>query len=77
MKRIYCSLPPLLFTLYISILFIRLHDLDFVCDVDQIFAGSFGYYADDVALVSPHYMSWIKLLKSEIFADKIGVLFIH
>ena len=45
-------LSPLLFTLYIDMLFIRLQDLGLGCHIGPIFAGSFGY-ADDVALVAP------------------------
>ena len=52
-------LSLLLFTMYIDILFICLHDVGLDCHVGPIFAGSFGY-ADDVALVLPHYMPWMK-----------------
>ena len=68
-------LSPLLFTLYIDMLFIRLQDLDLGCHVGPIFAGSFGY-ADDVALVVPTLYVMDKMIKDcEIFADKIGLLF--
>ena len=50
---------PLYYSLYIYMLFIRLHDEGVGCHVGPIFAGSLAY-ADDVA----HYMPWIKLLKS-------------
>ena len=66
---------PLLLTLYIDMLFIRLHDLDLGCHVGPIFAVSFGY-ADDVALVSPTLYAMDKMIEiCEIFADKIGLLF--
>ena len=42
-------LSPLLLTLYIDLLFIRLHDLVVCCHVGPIFAGYFGY-ADDVII---------------------------
>ena len=55
-------LSPLLFTLYIDMLFIRLQDLGLGCHVGQIFAGSFGY-ADDVALVAPTLYAMAKIIK--------------
>ena len=68
-------LSPLLFTLYIDMLFIRLQDLGLGCHVGPIFAGSFGY-ADDVALVAPTLYAMDKMIKvCEIFADKFGLLF--
>ena len=68
-------LSPLLFTLYVNMLFIRLQDLGLGCHVGPIFAGSFGY-ADDVALVAPTLNAMDKMIKvCEIFADKIGLLF--
>ena len=68
-------LSPLLFTLYIDMLFIRLQDLCLGCHVGPIFAGSFGY-ADDVALVAPTLYAMDKMINvCEIFADKIGLLF--
>ena len=45
-------LSPVVFTLYINMLFIREQDLGLGCHVGPIFAGSFGC-ADDVALVVP------------------------
>ena len=68
-------LSPLLFTLYIDMLFIRFQDLGLGCHIGLIFAGSFGY-ADDVALVAPTLYVMVKMIKvCEIFADKIGLLF--
>ena len=68
-------LSPLLFTLYIDMLFIRLQDLDLGCHIGPIFAGSFGY-ADDVALVAPTLYAMDKMIKvCEIFANKIRLLF--
>ena len=68
-------LSPLLFTLYIDMLFIRLQDLGLGCHIGTIFAGSFGY-ADDVALVAPTLYALDKIIKvCKIFADKIGLLF--
>ena len=64
-------LSPLLFTLYIDMLFIRLQDLSLGCHVGQIFAGSFGY-AEEVALVASTLYAMDKKIKvCEIFADKI------
>ena len=61
-------LPPLLFTLYIDMLFITLQDLGLGCHIGPIFAGSFGY-ADDVALVALTLYSMDKMIKvCEIFA---------
>ena len=68
-------LSPLLFTLYIDMLFIGLQDLGLGCHVSPIFAGSFGY-ADDVALVAPTLYAMDKMIKvCKIFADKIRLLF--
>ena len=68
-------LSPLLFTLYIVMLFIRLQDLGLGCHIGLIFAGFFGY-ADDVALVAPTLYAIDKMITvSGIFADKIGLLF--
>ena len=68
-------LSPLVFTLYIDIVFIRLHDLGLGCHVGPIFAGSFGY-ADDVTLVTHTLYAMDKMIKlCEIFADKILLFF--
>ena len=68
-------LSPLLFTLCIDVLFIRLQDLGLGCHVGPIFSGSFGYTAD-VALVAPTLYAMDKMIKvCEIFAEKIGLLF--
>ena len=68
-------LSPLLFTLYIDMLFIRLQDLGLGCHVGPIFGGSFGY-TDDVALVAPTlYAMDTIIIVCDIFADKIGLLF--
>ena len=68
-------LSPLLFTLYIDMLFIRLQDLGLSCHIGPIFAGSFGY-AEDVELVTPTLYAMGKMIKvCEIIADKIGLLF--
>ena len=67
-------LSPLLFTLYIDMLFIRLQDLGLGWHVGPIFAGSFGY-ADDVALVAPSLYTMDKMINvCDIFAAKIGLL---
>ena len=64
-------LSPLLFTLYIDMLFIRLQDIGLGCHVGPIFG-----YADDVALVAPTLYAMDTIIKvCEIFADKIGLLF--
>ena len=64
-------LSPLLFTLYIDMLFIRLQDLVLGCHASPILAGSIGY-ADDVVLLSPTLYAMDKIIKvCEIFADKL------
>ena len=64
-------LSPLLLTLSIDMLFIRLHDLGLGCHVGSIFAGSFGYVTD-VTLVAPTLYAMDKMIKvCEIFSDKI------
>ena len=52
---------PSLFTLYIYMLFIRLHDLGLGCHVGPIFAGSFGY-GDEVALVASTLYAMVKMI---------------
>ena len=70
-------LSPLLFNLYIDILFRRLHDLGLGCHVVPIFAGSFGY-TGDVVFVAPTVYAMDTMIKdSETFADKIGLFLIH
>ena len=54
-------LSPLLLTLYIDMLFIRLHDLGLGCHVIPIFAESFGY-AYDVTLVAPTLYAMDKMI---------------
>ena len=55
-------LSSLLFTLYMDMLFIRLHDLSVECHVGPIFAGSFGY-TDDALLVAPKIYAMYKMIK--------------
>ena len=70
-------LSPLLFSLHIDKLFMRLHDLGLGYHVGPMFAGSFGY-ADDVALVAPTLYAMGKMIQvCKLFADEIGLLFIH
>ena len=64
-------LSPFFFTLYIDMLFIRLHDLGLGCHVGPICNGSLEY-ADDVVFVSPTVYAMDKMIKvCEIFAGKI------
>ena len=62
-------LSPLLFTVYIDMLLIRLHDLSLGCHVGPIFADTFGY-ADDVALVSPTLYAMDKIINVKYLLTK-------
>ena len=66
-------LSPLLFNLYIDMLFIRLHDLGLGCHIGPIFAGSFGY-TGDVVFVAPTVYAMDTMIKdSAQISDKIGL----
>ena len=55
-------LSPILFTLYIDILFSRLKSCGFGCYIGQSFVGALGY-ADDIVLLAPTRYSLSRLLR--------------
>ena len=68
-------LSPILFTVYIDILFSELKNIGLGCHVGNISAGSFGY-ADDIILLSPTVYSlniMYKLCKE--FGEKYDIIF--
>ncbi len=68
-------MSPILFTIYIDELLLRLSYAKLGCHVGNIFCGAFGY-ADDVTLLTQTLFSLRRMLDiCQVFADEYNVLF--
>ena len=68
-------LSPILFGIYIDVLFKRLAESGYGCHIGHFFMGAFGY-ADDVILLSPTKSALYKLLEiADSFSKEFDVLF--
>ena len=68
-------LSPVLFTLYMDVLFTRLQDSGYGCYIGHEFMGAMGY-ADDASILAPTLYAFKQMLKiCECFGDEYGVTF--
>ncbi len=68
-------LSPVLFTVYLDELMVRLSKSRAGCHIDSMFAGAYAY-ADDVILLSPSVLGLMDMLKiCESYAEEFQVIF--